>query len=123
MERHPSLPAEIGGTIAGWITGQLKVCAILAGIYAIGFAISGVPWWPVVAIVCAGLNVVPIIGPVIALAIAAGVGYLGRGDIYTPLGALITFGLGFTVMPTDELAVAPRLSVTVSVAVYTPALG
>jgi predicted PurR-regulated permease PerM len=91
VERHPSLPAEIGGTLAGWVTGQLKVCAILAAIYAIGFAISGVPWWPLIAVLCAALNVVPIIGPVIALALAAGAGYFGTGDIYAPLGALITF--------------------------------
>ena len=89
--RRPSLPSELGTTLGGWITGQLKIIAILMAVYTIGFAISGVPWWLLIGIVCGALNIIPVLGPVIALLLAAGTAWLGSEDIWPAIGALITF--------------------------------
>ena len=35
-----------------WIVAQVKIVVILTGIYAVGFAVSRVPWWLAVAKVC-----------------------------------------------------------------------
>jgi hypothetical protein len=86
-----SLPGEIGRTLGGWFAAQVKVVLILTGIYAIGFAISGVPWWFAVAVVCGLSNFIPIVGAVIALLIALPVTWLVSQDTMPVLGALITY--------------------------------
>jgi predicted PurR-regulated permease PerM len=89
--RQPSLPAELGHTLGGWITGQLKIVGILMAIYCIGFAISGVPWWLLIAVICGALNLIPVLGAAIALFIALGTAWLGSEEIWPAVGALITF--------------------------------
>lgn len=101
---QPPLHREVGGVLGGWIVGQLKVCAILAVLYTIGFYISHVPGWWILGIVCAALNLIPVLGGVIALVLAVGVAWIGTEDFYAPIGALITYvivqGLeGFVLTP------------------------
>jgi predicted PurR-regulated permease PerM len=103
---RPSLPVEIGSTVAGWVVGQIKVAAICAVLYAIGFALARVPWWPVVAIVCGMLHLVPIVGGVIALLIAVGAGYLGSPQGYIWIGALATY---LVVQVLESFVLTPRI--------------
>jgi predicted PurR-regulated permease PerM len=91
MNPQRSLPSEVGRTLGGWVTGQLKIIAILMAVYSVGFAMSGVPWWLLVGIVCGALNIVPVLGATIALFIALGTAWLGTNDIWPIVGALITF--------------------------------
>ncbi len=91
MQGQRSLPGEIGQTLAGWFTAQVKIVAILTCIYAIGFAISRVPWWFGVALLCGLLNFVPVAGPVIALILALGLTFLVKQDVIPVVGALITY--------------------------------
>ena len=93
MSSRRSLPGEIGRTLGGWFVAQVKVVLILTGIYAIGFAISGVPWWFALAVICGLLNFIPIIGAVIALLIVLLVTWLVSEDMMPVLGALITYVL------------------------------
>ena len=86
--RRPSLPVEIGSTVGGWIVGQIKVAAIATLFYAVGFAIARVPWWPLVALACGALHLVPIVGGVIGLVIAVAVAYFGAPNAYSWIGAL-----------------------------------
>jgi predicted PurR-regulated permease PerM len=86
-----SLPGDIARTLGHWVVAQVKIVAILTCIYAVGFAISGVPWWPLVAIVCGLLNFVPVAGAVLALLIALPVAWLGTSEIGSVLGALATY--------------------------------
>jgi predicted PurR-regulated permease PerM len=67
----------------------VKIVVILTGIYAVGFAVSRVPWWLAVATVCGLLNFIPVAGPVIALLIVLPVTWLIRQDAIPVLGALI----------------------------------
>ena len=91
MNNQHSLPGEIGRTLGGWFVAQVKVVLILIGIYAIGFAISGVPWWFAVAVVCGLFNFIPIVGAVIALLIVLPVTWFVRQETMPVLGALITY--------------------------------
>jgi predicted PurR-regulated permease PerM len=75
----------------GWFAAQVKIVAILTGIYAAGFAISRVPWWFVVAVVCGLLNFIPFAGPAIALVLVLLVTWLARQDMIPVLGALVTY--------------------------------
>jgi predicted PurR-regulated permease PerM len=90
-ESRHSLPGEIGRTLAGWFVAQVKIVVILIGIYAIGFAISGVPWWFAIAVVCGLLNFIPVAGAVIALIVALLVAWLSTEETIPILGALITY--------------------------------
>lgn len=91
LNSQRSLPSEIGHTLAGWFVAQLKIAVILTGIYAIGFAVSGVPWWFAIAVVCGLLNVIPIAGAVIALLVVLPVTWLIRQEMAPVLGALVTY--------------------------------
>ena len=82
----------------------MKVVAILTGIYAVGFAVSGVPWWFLLAVICGLLNFIPVAGAVIALLLVLPLTFLFRQDMVPVLGALITYvvaqGLeGFYLIP------------------------
>lgn len=91
MSSQRSLPAEIGRTLAGWFAAQVKIVVILTGIYAIGFALSEVPWWFLIAVVCGLLNFIPVAGAVIALFIVLPITWIVRQDVMPVLGALITY--------------------------------
>jgi predicted PurR-regulated permease PerM len=85
------LAREIGSTIGGYFFGQAKIAAILTGVYAAGFAISGVPFWPLIAIFGGIMQFVPIVGSVLTLAVAALAVLFADGILWNYLGVLITF--------------------------------
>jgi predicted PurR-regulated permease PerM len=66
--------------LAGVVRGQLLICGINGLLSAIGFAIVGLKYWPVMALVSAVFSLVPIFGsiasavPAIAVALTQGVG-------------------------------------------------
>jgi predicted PurR-regulated permease PerM len=91
VDSHRSLPGEVGHTLAGWLAAQVKIAAILTGIYAVGFAVSGVPWWFAAAVICGLLNFIPVVGAVIALLLVLPVTWLIRQEIPPVLGALLTY--------------------------------
>ena len=91
MNSQRSLPSEVGHTLASWIVAQVKIVVILTGIYGVGFALSRVPWWLALAVVCGLLNFIPVAGPVIALLIVLPMTWLIRQNAIPVLGALITY--------------------------------
>jgi predicted PurR-regulated permease PerM len=91
VSRDRSVAAEIGRTLSGWFIAQVKIVLILTGIYAIGFAVSGVPWWFAIAVVCGLLNFIPIAGAALALVIVLPITWLARQEMMPVLGALITY--------------------------------
>ena len=103
---RPSLPVEIGTTVGGWIVGQIKVAAIATLLYAVGFAIARVPWWPLIAIVCGALHLVPIVGGIIGLVVAIAVSYLGAPHGYVWVGA---FAVCLLVQAIDSIVLTPRI--------------
>lgn len=103
MQPHPPLPGEIGRTLGAYVTGTAKVSVILSLLYMLGFAISGVPWWPLIGLLCGFLNIVPFFGPVAALLLAGFVSLFSRQEAAW-IGVVVTFAIvqgleGFLITP------------------------
>ena len=80
--------ADAARTVAHWMGGQLLIAAILSLIYAVGFALLRMPAWPLIAVVCGFLHLIPFIGAVLALAMAGLVMLYAGSDTYRMLGVL-----------------------------------
>jgi predicted PurR-regulated permease PerM len=91
MRQQSSVAGDVGRTIEGYVTGQVKISAILACLYSIGYAISGVPFWLFFGILCGALNVVPFIGSIVGVALTAYALLLRDGGVWNYAGLLITF--------------------------------
>jgi predicted PurR-regulated permease PerM len=82
----PSRPAfaelllRIERGLAGVVRGQLIICAVNGVLSAIGFAIAGLHYWPLLALVAAVFSLVPVFGsilssiPAVAVALSQGLG-------------------------------------------------
>jgi predicted PurR-regulated permease PerM len=85
LVRPPSRPSfetllwRIDRGLSGVVRGQLIICLVNGGLSAIGFAIVGLKYWPVLALVCAIFSLVPIFGsiassiPAVALGLTQGI--------------------------------------------------
>ena len=75
-----ALVARIDSGLSGVVRGQLVICGINGVLSAVGFAVVGLKYWPVMALVSALFSLVPIFGsiasavPAIAVALTQGVG-------------------------------------------------
>jgi predicted PurR-regulated permease PerM len=75
-----ALIARIDQGLSGVVRGQLVICGINGALSAIGFAIVGLKYWPVMALVAAVLSLVPIFGsiasavPAVGIALTQGLG-------------------------------------------------
>jgi len=83
--------SDVGRTLGGYVIGQLKIAALLACLYSIGYALAGVPFWLLLGILCGALNVIPVVGSLIGLALTMYAVFLGDGELWNYVGALITF--------------------------------
>ena len=81
------------GLLASYIRGQFLVALWMMLLYAAGFALLGVPLWPLLALVCGSLHVVPMIGAVLGLLIPVGVAMIAGGSSYQILGIIAVFAL------------------------------
>ena len=86
-----SLAGEVGRTLGGYVVGQAKIAAVLACLYSIGYAISGVPFWLGLGVLCGMLNIIPVFGSIVGLGLTAYAVLLGDGGIWNYAGVLITF--------------------------------
>jgi predicted PurR-regulated permease PerM len=74
------LLVRIDRGLAGVVRGQLVICCINGVLSAIGFAVAGLKYWPMMALVAALFSLVPIFGsiasavPAIAIALTQGIG-------------------------------------------------
>lgn len=74
------LLARIDRGLAGVVRGQLVICLVNGALSAIGFAIVGLKYWPVLALVATVMSLIPIFGsiassiPAVALGLTQGFG-------------------------------------------------
>jgi predicted PurR-regulated permease PerM len=72
--------------ISGFIRGQLTVCALLAVLYSVGFAIIGIDLAFVIGAIAGVAAIIPYVGGALALASAAGMCLLQYGvDVHLAL--------------------------------------
>lgn len=88
------LMGEADRTLAGFIRGQLSVCAILGLFYGVGLSIAGVPFGFVIGLVAGILSIMPYVGSGLGLIAALAFAWFGTGDSVTVLAALAVFGIG-----------------------------
>jgi predicted PurR-regulated permease PerM len=75
-----ALLARIDHGLSGVVRGQLVICAINGVLSAVGFAVVGLKYWPVMALVAAVFSLVPIFGsiasavPAVAIGLTQGLG-------------------------------------------------
>ena len=58
---------QIGANVLHWLGGQLLIAFLLTICYAVGFALAGLPGWPLFAIVNGFLHLVPMFGAALGL--------------------------------------------------------
>ena len=74
------LLARIDRGLSGVVRGQLIICLVNGALSAVGFAIVGLKYWPVMALVAAVFSLIPIFGsivsaiPAVAIGLTQGVG-------------------------------------------------
>jgi predicted PurR-regulated permease PerM len=79
-ESFDALLRRIDDGLSGVVRGQLVICGINGVLSAIGFAIVGLKYWPVMAIVAAIFSLIPIFGsiasavPAVAIGLTQGLG-------------------------------------------------
>ena len=88
---RPSLLREIGGTVFGWLKGQLLNSAYLTLLYTIGYGLLGLPFWWLLGPVCGFLNFVPYAGALVALALTLLAALFAEFDSYRFLGVIGVF--------------------------------
>jgi predicted PurR-regulated permease PerM len=75
-----ALLTRVDRGLSGVVRGQLVICAINGVLSAIGFALIGLKYWPVMAVVAAVFSLVPIFGsiasavPAVAIGLTQGLG-------------------------------------------------
>jgi predicted PurR-regulated permease PerM len=68
------LLSRINGGLSGVVRGQLVICLINGVLSAIGFAIVGLKYWPVLAVVSTVMSLIPIFGSIASAVPAVALG-------------------------------------------------
>ena len=89
--RQRSVMGDVAHTVGGYVVAQVKVASILACLYSLGYALSGVPYWFLLGLVSGALNVIPVVGSLLGLALTAYAVLLNDGVLWNYIGVLITF--------------------------------
>ena len=80
---------QIAGNLLHWVGGQMLIAAILTVLYAVGFALAGLPGWWAFAIVNGFLHLIPMFGAALGLALPfLGWLLLTKGDPYQILAII-----------------------------------
>jgi predicted PurR-regulated permease PerM len=70
---------EIDRTLAGFVRGQVLVCAILGAAYALALALAGLHYGLVVGLIAGLISFIPYVGSITGLVLGLGLGYLQFG--------------------------------------------
>jgi predicted PurR-regulated permease PerM len=85
-----ALMARIDRGLSGVVRGQLVICGINGVLSAIGFALIGLKYWPVMALVAAVFSLVPIFGSIASAVPAVAIGLTqGLGTATMVLGWIV----------------------------------
>jgi len=97
--------SEVASSLGAYLKAQAWNALIVIALYTIGFALTGVPWWPLTGPLAGVLNLIPHLGPLLALAIPLLVKWL-TSDQLMPL---VWIGVVWLVIQTlDGFVLSPR---------------
>ena len=97
---------EVGRILASYVRGQLFIAAIMAMLYAIGFAVLRVPAWAGLAALAGFLNVIPYVGTAFGFALAAAFVLAQGGGLWKLLGVV---GVFVAVQSAEGYYLTPRI--------------
>ena len=89
-----------------YVKAQVIIACVVTVLYAIGFAIAHMPFWYVVAVIAGACTVIPRIGSLIGLALAAVVSYFGGLSL---TNFLIVFATWVVVQGVEGFYLTPKL--------------
>jgi predicted PurR-regulated permease PerM len=95
---------EVNATLAAYIRAQLFACLLIGTICGVGFAALGVPYPVLLGVLAGVLEFVPLIGPLLAAVVSAGLAAL-----YSPLSALWVCVFLGVLRAVEDYVVYPRL--------------
>jgi predicted PurR-regulated permease PerM len=67
---------EIDTTLAGFVRGQVSVCFILAGYYAIGLSLAGLEFGLIIGVLSGLLSFIPYVGSIFGLILSLGLAFI-----------------------------------------------
>jgi predicted PurR-regulated permease PerM len=71
--RMRSIAATLATTLSAWLSGQIMLAGLIGATVAIGLGVAGVPYFYVLALLCAVGEMIPYVGPLVAAVPAVGV--------------------------------------------------
>lgn len=74
---------EIDGVVAGWVRGQAIVTTLLAGLYAAGFTLVGMPLSLPIGLLVGALTLIPFVGAIVGAGIAITVTVADGANVQT----------------------------------------
>jgi len=95
---------ELNATLAAYTRAQLLACVLVGTLCAAGFAILGIPYPLVLGVLAGVLEFIPLVGPVVVAAVAAGIGAL-----HAPILALWAVGFLGILRVVEDYVIYPRL--------------
>ena len=104
--RAPHPVRESFRVLGLYVRAQILIAVLLMLLYAIGFAIARVPWWPVIAIMGGLASAIPRVGAFIPLIVAILASLLGGRDL---THILLAFGVWVVVQALEGFLITPRL--------------
>lgn len=97
---------EVDTVLAGFIRGQLSVCAILAILYSIGLYFIGIDLAIAIGTLAGITFIIPYVGTIIGIVLSVAMAFLKFHDILHPLLCLGWFGL---VQALEGMVITPKV--------------
>lgn len=89
-----------------YVKAQVIIVCIVTILYAVGFAIAHMPFWYIVAVIAGACTVIPRVGSLIGLALAAIVSYFGDLSL---TNCLIVFATWVIIQGIEGFYLTPKL--------------
>jgi predicted PurR-regulated permease PerM len=90
--------------LGAYVRGQLLLIVLVATVLSVAFAIIGLPFWILIGIFAGIVEIVPVIGPIAAGALAVGVGLTDSWQVATAAGIAV-----LVVRLAEDYLVIPRV--------------
>ena len=90
--------------LGAYVRGQLLLIVLVATVLSVAFAIIGLPFWILIGIFAGIVEIVPVIGPIAAGALAVGVGLTDSWQVATAAGIAV-----LVVRLAEDYLIIPRV--------------
>ena len=90
--------------LGAFVRGQLLLVGLVATLLSLGFWIVGVPYWVILGIFGGIVELIPVVGPLIAGAVAIGVGFSAGWHVALAAGIVV-----FVVRMLEDYVIVPKV--------------